>query len=469
MDAIDMMIDSIKSNLRRGRTPMRTLETLARRGAVALTALTLVVASGCDDLLSVENPAQIMEESLDNPQLIPILYNSVIGDFQAMYDDPVIWRGSMFTDEQITGVNWEATARLSQRLIRFDEGDASGMFGSLSRALVMADSVSGRFRGGLLPNPSSDARLATTLTYAGYSYVLMGEIMCEASIKLSDRTFSPEELFGMALARFDEAITIAQAAGATNVLNFARTGAARAALNRGESAKVMSYASSVPRDFKWWAEYGNNSASERNTMWTGVTGANHRIGVHPKFLAGEFGQQGIVAQQTDPRVQHTANWTFGHNALTRLYKPYQGLRYGGYNGQTLASGGQPLLYGPDTNILIADGLEALHHYYEAAGPAGTGPAGTTLEFVNSRRAYGNQPPVNLSGAALMAELRDQRGRDLYLGGFRLGDLRRWKAQGVGDFFPSGTHPTPEWGQYGDAECFPLPSTEYEGNPNLTRP
>ena len=118
---------------------------------------------------------------------------------------------------------------------------------------------------------------------------------------------------------------------------------------------------------------------------------------------------------------------------------------------------------------MASGLEAMHHYYEAAGADGMGPAGSTLDFVNSRRAAGKQEPVDLSGADLMAELRDQRGRDMYLGGFRLGDLRRWKNQGAGDFFPSGTHPTTEWGSYGDATCFPLPLEEYEGNPNLTKP
>jgi hypothetical protein len=451
---------------------MRVTEFFTRGGRLACLALTLMlVASGCDDLLKVDNPSQIQEEALDNPELVPILYNSVIGDFQAMYDDPVIWRGSMFTDEQITAVNWEQTARLSLRIVRYDETDASGMFGSLSRALVMADSVSGRFRN-VLDNPSSDARLATTLSYAGYSHILMAEIMCEASIKLSDRTFSSDELMGMALDRFDDAIQIAAAAGDSDAENFARTGAARAALWLGDAGAVMSYASPVPEDFKWWAEYSDNSGSERNTMFTRISGSNHALGVHPAFLAGTFGDNGIIAEQTDPRVQHTPDWSFGHNALTQVYKPYQGLRYSGYNGETIADGGEPILYEPDTDILIADGVEAMHHYYEAAGPTDNGPAGSTLDFVNARRAVGNQSQLaegDLTDDELMAELRDQRGRDLYLGGFRLGDLRRWKAQGVGDFFPTGIHPTTDWGEYGDAECFPLPSTEYEGNPNLPSP
>ena len=90
-----------------------------------------------------------------------------------------------------------------------------------------------------------------------------------------------------------------------------------------------------------------------------------------------------------------------------------------------------------------------------------------LAFVNERRAFGNQDAVTLSGAALTAELRNQRGRDLFLAGYRLGDLRRW-LRGGDDLFPSGIHPTTEWGEYGTATCFPLPLSEYEGNPNISR-
>jgi hypothetical protein len=231
----------------------------------------------------------------------------------------------------------------------------------------------------------------------------------------------------------------------------------------------MAAARDVPLDFVWWVEY-KDEVSE-NVMNERVTGGNHALGVHPRFLNGPFGTQNIVDTQTDPRIQHTPRWTTGHNALTKLYKPYQSLPYSGFNGETIADGGEPILYTPDTDIKLASGLEAMHHYYEAAGPNGTGPLGSTLDFVNARRAFGNQPAVNLSGDALMSELREQRARDMYLGGFRLGDLRRWARAGINDpqhSFPTGLHPNPEWGDYQDATCFPLPLSEYIGNPNIKR-
>jgi hypothetical protein len=348
----------------------------------------------------------------------------------------------MFTDEQVTGINWEQTARLNLRVIRFDEGDADGMFSAASRYRFIADSVSGRLRQ-LLESPQNDRNLALVLAHAGYSYVLMAEVMCEATINVGDKIYSPAELAQLGVPRFEEAITVATAAGASanDVKNLAQVGLARAALLAGDKAKVMSAAANVP------------------------------LGVHPRFLNGTFGEQNLVATQTDPRIQHTTKWSTGHNALTKLYKPYQSLPYSGYNGQTIASGGQPILYEQGTDIKLASGVEAMHHLYEAAGPSGTGPRGSTLDWVNERRAFGNEAPVNLSGDALMSELREQRERDLFLGGFRLGDLRRYLAQGINDpnhAFPTGNHPNPEWGPYGNATCYPLPDDEYEGNPNIRR-
>lgn len=63
-----------------------------------------------------------------------------------------------------------------------------------------------------------------------------------------------------------------------------------------------------------------------------------------------------------------------------------------------------------------------------------------------------------------------------MGGFRLGDLRRWTVfdpgngmQSGGSYFPTGAHPNSEWGNYEDWTCYPIPLSEYTGNPNLTKP
>lgn len=443
------------------------------RAAVLMVVVGFASCDRVDELLKADNPSEINEEQLDDATLANVLANSVIGALTPQYDDVLIWRGSMITDEQVSGINWEGTARVSQRVLPYDGGDANTMFRYLSHFRFMGDSVSGRLRK-LIPNADKDRRLALALAHAGYGYVLMAEYMCGATINVGATIHTPVELAQMAIPRFQEAITVATAAGAgaTDVLNLARVGLARAALLTGDKNLVMQTASQVPFNYAWWIEY---QQSNLNNGLTGeVTGGNHTLGVHPRWLQGEYGKTLTASQVTDPRISHRLDARRGHNALTLLYTPFQPLSYSKHAGKSVATNGgisgMPL-FDNDTDIKMASGLEAMHHYYEAAGPLGTGPRGTTLAFVNERRAYGNQAPVALAGDALMAELRNQRFKDLFLGGFRLGDLRRYKAQGINDpmhTFPSGPHPNAGWGVYGDAECWPLPIVEYIGNPNIRK-
>jgi hypothetical protein len=446
-----------------------------RRGVGVLAlGVGLAFLGGCDavdKLLVVSNPSQLQEGAANDAALIPILVNSVEGSMVDLYDYRLVWIGSMFTDEQITGVNWEQTARLSQRIVQWDEGDADGMFSDIHDLRAMADSVAGRFREGLLEGYSSDWRYAYALAYAGYSYIFLGDMMCESTINVGETIYQPQAMYGFAVERLMEALQVAGAAGDSDIQNLARVGLARAHLNLGNYNDVVTYATAVDAGFEWWIQYGETGGeAPTNNMFANISGQNHRIGVHPHFLAGgpdNFLRDDLEPFLTDPRVQHWPYWRQGHNALSPLYTPYQGLRYSGYNGQTIASGGQPAEYQDTDDILIADKLSADHDMWEALDAMGSDAAGV-LAFVNTRRAVGDQDPVDLSGSALTMELRDQRGRDLFLAGFRMGDLRRWLRGGT-DMFPSGAHPTAEWGLYGNATCYPMPVEEYEGNPNINKP
>jgi hypothetical protein len=448
-------------------------KTRLRSGVLCamLAAMPLAACDSLDELIRANNPSAIAEEELDEPTLANVLVNSVVGSLAAMYDDPFIWRGSMLTDEQVTGINWEATARVNERKLRYDQETA--MFPNISRYRFMGDSIAARLRK-LLPNPDSDRRLALVLAHAGYGYNFLGETMCEATINVGAERYTPQQLFEMAIPRFEEAIAIATRANATQELNLARTGLARAALNAGQREKVMAAARDVPIGFNHWVEYLQGTMT--NSMFGNTSGANHNLGVHPRFLNGVYRQTTPHSAQTDPRIQHDHRPRTGHNALSILYTPRASLPYSTFNGRTAAAANSttgtnaPALYDQSMDIKLASGIEAMHHYYEAAGPDGTGPRGTTLQFVNERRAFGNQPAVTLTGAALMAELREQRARDMYLGGFRLGDLRRYERQGINDplhSFPTDPHPVTGW-NYGDATCFPLPIQEFVGNPNIRR-
>jgi hypothetical protein len=217
-------------------------------------------------------------------------------------------------------------------------------------------------------------------------------------------------------------------------------GAARAALKMGDPAKAKTYASLVPANYEKLAYYSSNSVRENNQLNRPARTADPFLGVAPAFFS-----------MNDPRVPHLATSRPGLNS-NPIFPPQRPFMYTGWSAATI----QPIDI--TTTIKFATGLEAQYVIAEADGPTAS-----TLTFVNARRAVGGQAPVSLSGAALTTELRDQRSRDFFLTGQRLGDLRRYMKAGT-DLFPKGKYPVFS-DFYGENKCFVVPLSEKAGNPN----
>jgi hypothetical protein len=463
-----------------------------RRWANRLSCAVLVgLVVACGDLLKVSNPEQIPQDELNDTSLFNAQVAGVISEFEDAFtrnDGAVLWSANFLTDEQVTGLNWEDYARVNQRIVNYTEGPVNSLWGGLSRVVRLGEDVTARIETMIGPN---DARIAVTEVFAGYGYLYIGESMCQAvfgTAENPDTTIrTPTDVFNLAIPHLQRALSVATASGQTDIAQLAQVGLARAYLNLGDLANTIAHASLVTdTTFRFWVEYSARQDAENNGLYGQTHGNNFTMGVSPTFLAEPFGTQDIDSTQTDPRIQHATRWRTGHNGLTKLYKPYQGLRFSGYTGETIApasatcpgcTGAVPsstgdtgplLLYQKDTRVALADYLEAQHDMFEAMMRQGGNDAAVNA-FVNARRAAGNDTAVTLTGAALFDELRKQRARDFYQSGLRLGDLRRWKRDGVGDFFPTGQHVNPEWGSYGVWTCYPLPLEEYEGNPKLRRP
>jgi hypothetical protein len=490
---------------------MRNIRNMRWVGMLAVAFLMLPL-SACDEILRVNNPEELDIEDLADPDLLLAQLQGVVSEFQDEYtrnNGAILWSVNYLTDEQVTGLNWEDYFRVNLRKVSYLEGPTSSLWGGLSRTIRLGEDFQTRFAE-LAADPeinvdgdldaATDWRVAMAALYTGYSYVLAGESMCFGTFatsvdELGSTTEQYDGMMTRAIAQFQTAISVANAAtdDPPNVTNAemaaaARTGMARAYLTLGDYANVITNAQAVPAGFSYWIEYSDAQSSEYNGLWGEVHGDNFTMGNHPNFLQGTWlDPDPIVDTQTDPRIQHSSTWRYGHNGSTPLYKPYQGLRFADYSGNTQAppsaacpactgtdpgdgDSGDILLYQQDTDILLGDYLEAQHHMYEAMAMQDiAGNEAAIQAFVNARRAVGNQASMAFTGAALFAELREQRARDFYQGGLRLGDLRRWAREGVGDFFPSGTHPWTDAGAYDVWTCFPLPLSEYEGNDNLDKP
>ena len=432
---------------------------LRRRAAATLAAIGVgMLLGGCSDLLSVENPGAIQNAKLNDPILAPALVQSAVSDFQRMYDE-LAYYSAILTDEAVTGHNFETIKEIDLRLAKPNNGTINGdIYTPLQRARFAGDSISGRLREIYGDSASRSIGLARTLAYSGYGNMLLGEFICQAPVDPTSSSLQWDELMQRALSRFDEAIATATAAKAANpttaavadsLLALARIGAGRAALNLGDMAKAVGYASQVPAGITFWVPYATDKSYLENTFYGATHGNNRNLGVDANFRF-----------LNDTRVRHTATSRTGHNGLTLLWTPFQSASFSEWVPT------KDMEFGKTTAIRFASGLEARYIVAEAQGPTQA-----TVDFINERQKVGDPAATDITlaagGNAIMAALRDQRRRDFFLDGHRLGDLRRYKKLYNIDLFPSGAHPNVEWGNYGSNECFLLPVEETTGNPNAS--
>jgi len=335
------------------------------------------------------------------------------------------------------------------------------MYSPTQRARFLAEDAVRRLAVILGDTVGRDLRVARALAYGGYTYIGLGEMMCTTPIDRSvPKTW--EEMMTAAVAKFDSAVVIANAAkayyatltpaqpnailAADSVIAFANVGAARASLNKNDKTKAITYAQLVPANFVFNAYYTDNTTGQIHRTYNRI-GTGNGVGT----LSGTP----FEAMAGDPRVPRATT------PAGRVGTPLSPSSYSTFNNTVTGANFLPIM-----SVRIASGLEAQYIIAEAQGP--NSPA--TLTFVNARRAVGLQAPVALTGDALMAELRDQKARDFYLDNHRLGDLRRYKKYYNVDLFPKGPYPGSTTGQiYNESiDCWPLPTNEINDNPNVPR-
>jgi hypothetical protein len=372
-----------------------------------------------------------------------------------MYTSMAYW-GAILSDEAVTGHNYWQIQHFDRRLMDHKNSQLTEVYNPVQRARALGEDLSGKLKEHLGDDAAKDNGYATALAFTGYSNVFLGEYFCAAPVDPKSAAIDSDEILKRALPYFEEAITVAAAAkaaatkkadstAADRVLNIARVGGARAALFVGDTDKAVELAKDVPADFVAWVEHSDNKSWLENNFFSAVSGTNHNIGVDVAF-------RGL----NDTRIRYNPTGRKGHNQVTILYTPYQSSAYSGWT-----AGGANAAFTKDAAHRLASGLEARYILAEAGGMT----EGEVLTFVNERRAVGGQGAIAASGDALKAELRDQRRRDFFMDGHRLGDLRRYIALYGIDEFPSGNHPNVEWEEYGDATCFVPHYSEQVGNPN----
>jgi len=423
------------------KTTRGTANRAGRFFGLALTVPVLALASGCDSLLDVSNPGQITVEALNDAKLAETLTLSAQGDFECFFTNYIdvagVWSGELYSTHAV---------RVSDILMSRNSGfvgepAGEGCRGSamslaglpLHVARVQAEEAVRRIQGfpaGSVAN--ANFLIGKAQVYGGFAYQIAGETFCEVVFDGGSKQ-TRAEAWQIARQRFTSAIenltgvTGANAAEAAMLVHAARIGRARANLNLGDRAAVLADASVIPVNFVFNSTHSAADARRYNQQFERIRTARWRsVAVEYRNLT--------VGGMPDPRVQVQ----FTGPALRGSDPHWAALKY--------TSLAQP--------IPIASWREAQLMIAEVEGGQ------TAVAAINRLRATHSLPQFSSTNQAeIAAQVQEERRRELFLQGTRIGDMLRW-----GTPFKTGLDP--RGAVYGTFTCVPLHEREIVNNPNL---
>src|SRR5690606_25554615 len=231
--------------------------------------------------------------------------------------------------------------------------------------------------------------------YSGYAHVLLGEGMCSAAFDVGPEQ-QPAAIFARAEERFTRAIQQATAAGDDEALHMALVGRARTRLNMGNGAGAVADASLVPAGFVKASVRSDLDARSRNRVaaespWSngsGTAGAGTSVKEPYRDLT--------IGGVPDPRVSVTDMDGTTGDATTENWR-------------------QNKYQSPAAPVPIARYAEAQLIIAEVEG----GQA--AVDIINALRAPHGLPVfASNDEAEILAEVLEERRRELFLEGHRLG-------------------------------------------------
>ncbi len=292
----------------------------------------------------------------------------------------------------------------------------------------------------LTPIVGSDTsqNLARASFYSGMLIQHMGETSCVGVIS-GGPGLTPKQTLDTAIVRLQAAVAIGTKNGgvaADSLAMAANVALAQIYLQQGLFANAVTAAAGVPANFVFNANYIVNLANQgrvSNLVYEGATfGASGKTWVVPPAYQA----------LNDPRIP----W----KDLSRL--AYDTIEYV-----------QALKYTSDASpIRIVSGLEA--SYISAEANLQLGNTAPALALIAARRTAGGLPAFGGSGTpAILLDLLDEKARDFYMEGKKMGDYQRNPAvepyvspSGAPYYLPNVTY-------FGNEICFPLTLNESQAN------
>lgn len=436
-----------------GPSSPRVRPTVRLADFVRAALVPMVLASGgCTEVTALrqDNPGQLSAATIYVPLNAQLLVNGAIADFECAFSRYAVGTG-LFTDELSNAIGSVSNYNYDRRTVQTIEAYGTAtcasnqqppIYTTLSVARASADTVAAKLQGwtdAQMPSGVNRTRLlAQSLAYAGYSILLLGESMCSAAINLGPE-LTPAQLFAEARTRFDGAVQSATTANDQVTLQFALLGRARALLNLKTPGPAATDAALIPPGFVYNISTDGVNVRRQNFSFLSI---NQNIW----HTVGESFRGLTIGSSPDPRVAVTNTGRAGTAQGSIVWTPDK------YPALTTV---MPITRWAEAQYIIAEARVATN---DLAGAAAA---------INAVRATRSGLPVysatGQSAAAVLAQIVEERRRELFLEGHRMGDIRRlglpW-LPATGTPYPGGG------GTYGDQTCFPLPDAERINNPNL---
>ena len=407
------------------------------RGPILASVAVLGLAS-CN--MDVTNPSVIDAGTFDPTADGKTLALSAQTNFYIAFQSVALY-GGLISDELWTGAIRLQTNRLASRTFEGSDDINTDFFAPLSLAVASNENAVTALAKG--PAADTDLNLARASMNFAYSVELMAETMCSGVIQ-GGPELSDTQLLDTAVTAFTKAVSTATAegSGGTDIVNESNVGLARTYLQLGDYTNAAATAALVPSDFV------------ANVVTTGNVSTQGTLG--NQLFGTTLGGQLVAPERYrvgDPRmpIDSTTQAVPTLNGLPSIIQT------------KFTSYADP--------IRLASGLEAQYIVAEATLQGGGGTA-AALSLINARRSAGGQPAYSggTDNLSVLEELLNQRARDFWMEGKKLGDLRRNPSVSLSsvltDPVDAPFYTSVGGGTFGDTFCAPIPPEETNANPNF---
>ncbi len=423
------------------------------RKARWVTVLAIVTfPMACDTLrdpLAVDPASRIPAALLETPGNAQILSDGAVGDFECAFNSYTA-QGGTIGEEFIYAQQTASRTPYDRRNTTKDDSDYGinsctglGVYTPLHIArqsnenlLALLKTWSDAEVAAGAGSPNRTNLMAIAAAYAGYAYVLLGEGFCTMAVSSvnidKSLTYGGEiqrdSVFKLAIARFSEAITAAGASNNTSIETMAYLGRARAKLNLGDYPGAKADADQVPPGY-----LREVSASDAATRRQNRIAAENRETSRSLSVGEPYRSMG------DARVPVTATTLVSATGVLHYYQT----KY-----LTVATP-LPLATYEEAQLIIAE------------ADIRAGSLVTALPILQASRTRGGQGVfTGVTEADYLAELIDQRRRELFAESHHLGDVLRYDIA----LTPAAGTPYHFGGTYASQICLPLPAAERLNNP-----